>query len=88
MMLVLEACTPCPGCGCQLKYFAFPRVRVNKRSLRQVPGGHLMAGPGSCPECGLDAGISPLGLPFALTPESEAGVEAYRARRWPQVRAS
>jgi hypothetical protein len=93
MMLVLEARTPCPVCGCYLRCFAFPSARVNKRSIRPLPGGYLWTGPGACPECGFDAGMGAPRLsftasPWRLTTESQAEVEAYRARRWPETRAA
>lgn len=96
MMLTLEARTRCPICGCYLRCFAFPMARINKRSIRQTPGGYLRTNPGPCPECGFDActrapALAPgtfVASLWRLTVESQAEVEAYRARRWPETRAA
>lgn len=97
-MVTLEARTPCPICGCFLRCHAFPSVRVNRRSIRQLDGPYLRTNPGPCPECGFDTGMREgyraaavstfLATRYRLTADSAAEVEAYRARRWPERQAS
>lgn len=87
MMLILEARFPCLLCGCQLKQWSFPTARVNKRSIR-VTGPSIIAGPQrECPECGTPTS-EPAAIRYRLTADSQAEVEAYRARRWPETRAA
>lgn len=91
-MITVEARSRCLLCGCFLRSLAFPSVRVNRRSLRQLPGTYLTCHPGPCPECGQGSHGSPR-APYAgesftasrwrLTAESAAEVGAYRAKRWP-----
>jgi hypothetical protein len=92
-MITVEARSRCI-CGYFLASYAFPSVRVNKCSLRQQGGGYLRCEPLPCPECGFgrrrgNGPYSPLpagsyvASPWVLTAESEAEVEAYRAKRWP-----
>jgi len=92
MMITLECRSPCLLCGCFLSSYAFPSVRVNRRSLRQLAGTNLICHPGACPECGTGASGSPpvpyagemfTASPWRLDAQSAAEVEAYRARRWP-----
>lgn len=92
-MITLEARAPCPVDGYLLRWFAFPSVRVNKRSLRQLPGFSLRCQPGPCPECGL--ALWSTSLPsthlvtvWRLTADSQREVDAYRARRWPELVAA
>ena len=91
-MVTLIARSPCLLCGCYLSSYAFPSVRVNRRSLKQLPGVNLIAHPGACPECGEGAHGSPpapyagemfTASPWRLDAKSLAEVEAYRARKWP-----
>lgn len=91
-MLSLACRTPCPMCGCLLSCYAFPEARINKRSIRQLPGPYLRTNPGRCPECRFDAHMQMPAMPstftasrWRLTAQSEAEVEAYRARRWPEL---
>lgn len=94
-MLTLCARTPCPVCGFLLSCYAFPPARINKRSIRQLPGTYLRTNPGPCKECGFYAHMqspSPVPMmftasPWRLTAKSQAEVEAYRARRWPEQAA-
>ena len=80
-MVTLEARTRCPIDGCHVRWLTFPSVRVNKRSMRQLDGGHLSWRP-DCPECGLwPAADTPSG-PWRLTAQSQAEVDAYRARKF------
>ena len=82
MIVTLEARTRCPIDGCFLRWVCFPSVRVNKCSLRQVPGAYMSWRP-DCPECGMwPAADGPPG-PWRLTADSQAQVDAYRAKRWP-----
>ena len=95
MMLSLECRTRCVICGCFLSCYAFPSARINKRSIRQLDGICLRTNPGRCPECGFDAGMRARSLLpgsftaslWRLTADSAAEVEAYRAKRWPEVTA-
>lgn len=92
VMVTAVARSPCLLCGCQLSSYAFLSVRVNRRSLRQLPGGYLRSNPGRCPECGTGSHGSPP-APYAgelftaslwrLDGKSWAEVQAYRARKWP-----
>jgi hypothetical protein len=91
-MITVEARSKCLLCGCYLSSFAFPSVRVNRRSLRQLPGFYITCYPGPCPECGHGAGLVPRPEPgesymasaWRLTAQSAAEVEAYRVKRWPR----
>ena len=93
MMLTLIARSRCALCGYWLSSYAFPSVRVNKRSLRQLPGGYLTCHSGACPECGTGSHGSPpapyaaesfTAAPWRPDAKSLAAVEAYRARKWPE----
>ena len=93
-MVTLIARSPCLLCGCYLSSYAFPSVRVNRRSLKQLPGTNLICHPGACPECQTGAHGSPpapyagemfTASPWRLDAKSLAEVEAYRAKRWPGV---
>jgi hypothetical protein len=56
--------------------------RINKRSIRLVDRAGLFFQEPTCHECGgetVSAGMDR----YALTAESAAFVERYRARRWP-----
>ena len=96
MMLSLECRTRCPMCGYFLSCFAFSTVRVNKRSFRQLPGLYLRTNPGRCPECWFDGCLRAPAAPtgsftatlWTLTASSAAEVDAYRARRWPELAAA
>jgi hypothetical protein len=84
MIITLEARTRCTLCSCWLALIACPSMRVNKRSLRQLPGLYLTARPGSCPECGTrEHGEMYRATVWRLTAESCRDVDDYRARRWP-----
>jgi hypothetical protein len=96
VIVTLEARSRCLLCGYFLRSLAFPSVRVNKCSLKQLPGGYLTCHPGPCPECGTGAHGSPpapfagemfTASPWRLGAKSAAEVEAYRAKRWPEVTA-
>lgn len=87
MMLTLEARTPCILCGYLFSNWAFPSARVNKRSLR-ITGPSISCGPlRECPECGHPP-AQETHVRYRLTAESAAEVEAYRARRWPELKAA
>jgi hypothetical protein len=73
-MLCRDTCTLC-ACRLDGRYFAC--VRVNKRSLRTVSVGIGVVLP--CPECGTDG--PPMASRWALDPDSQARVDAYRARK-------
>lgn len=91
MIITLEARSPCPVCGCQLASYAFPDVRVNKRSIRARRGGYLWVGPDDCPECGFTARRAAQSYPATRwLPDagSLADIAAYRARRWPEMAAA
>lgn len=97
MMVTLIATSRCLLCGCFLHSYAFPSVRVNRRSLKQLPGVNLICHPGACPECQTGAHGSPpapyagemfTASPWRLDAKSVAEVEAYRARKWPGVLGS
>ena len=92
MTVTLIARSRCPLCGCWQSSYAFPSVRVNKKSLKQMPGGYLTCHAGACPECGTGSHGSPpapyatesyIATAWRLSARSAAEVEAYRARRWP-----
>lgn len=82
MTLSLEARSRCHMCGYWLAVHIAGTARISKRSMRlRAP---LFASPRSCPECGEP--VHQLAWDKArLTPESQAEVEAYRARRWPEL---
>jgi hypothetical protein len=83
-MLVLEARTPCILCGYLAASWSFPSARVNKRSIR-ITGPSISCGPlRECPECGTPF-AGGLRTGYRLTAESVTKVEAYRARRWPEL---
>lgn len=98
MMITVEARSPCLLCGCFLSSLAFPSVRVNRRSIRQLPGGFLICWPPACPECGTSTRgahvPAPLpretftASPWRLDARSLRDVREYRAKRWPEVAAS
>ena len=91
MILSLECRTRCPLCACFLSCYAFPSARINKRSVRQLPGPYLRTNPGPCPECRFDGCLrAPSVTPgsftaslWRLTASSAAEVDEYRAKRWP-----
>jgi hypothetical protein len=85
-MITLVARSRCPMCGCWQSSYAYPSVRVNKCSLRQLRGQYLTCAPGRCPECGHGSwpgAESYRATPWRLDAESAAEVESYRARKWP-----
>lgn len=92
-MITVIARSRCLLCGCYLSSYAFPSVRVNKCSLRQLPGFYLKCYPGPCPECGTgraSAYVPPplpcesfTASPWRIDGKSWAEIEAYRAKRWP-----
>jgi hypothetical protein len=79
VMYALRATCPIDGYG--LRGGLHVRVRVNKRSLRQIGPGLTWADY-RCPECGHPT----TGQTFTiagLTPSDRAAVEAYHSTRWP-----
>lgn len=86
-MVTLEARTPCVLCGYLLASWTFPSARVNKRSIR-ITGPSINCGPlRECPECGTPSAYE-VQTRYRLTAESVAEVEAYRAKRWPELAAA
>jgi hypothetical protein len=87
VIVTLEARTPCHLCGYLLASWTFPSARVNKRSVR-ITGPSINCGPlRECPECWTPT-ADELRKRYRLTPESQAEVEAYRARRWPELKSA
>jgi len=91
-MITVIARSRCALCGYLLSSYAFPSVRVNRRSIRQLPGTYLTAYPGPCPECGTGSHGSPpapyvaesfTASPWRIDAKSWAEVLAYRAKKWP-----
>lgn len=80
--VTLEARSPCLLCGYQIRCLSFPSVRVNKRSLRQMPGSYMCWRPGLCEECGTDNHHVVARVRYLMRPESAAEIDEYRARRW------
>jgi len=99
MMITVVAKSRCPVCGYLLSSLAFPSVRVNRRSIRQLPGTYLTCYPPPCPECGEGRRSPRIGDPYlppvpcggesyAATPwrptaQSWREIQEYRAKRWP-----
>lgn len=92
MNIMVEARSRCLLCGCYLATLAFPSVRVNKCSLRQLPGTYLMCYPPPCPECGTGSSRNPpmapapgesyTASPWGICSSSRAEIRAYRLGRW------
>jgi len=92
-MITVVARSRCALCGYLLSSLAFPSVRVNRRSIRQLPGAYLWCAPPGCPECNTStfgSGVyAPLAResytasPWRPDAKSWAEIEAYRAERWP-----
>jgi hypothetical protein len=84
-MITLVARSRCPMCGCWQSSYAYPSVRVNKCSLKQLPGTYLTCAPPRCPECGERSqdGEAYRATLWQLDAKSAAEVAAYRARKWP-----
>ena len=83
MFVALEARTPCPLCGYQIRVSMCGTARVNKRSLRVKPTLGWLAY-NTCPECGTEV-RSASSVPrtaYRLSAESDAEVIAYRERKW------
>ena len=83
MFVALEARTPCPLCGYQIRVSMCGTARVNKRSLRVKPTLGWLAY-SRCPECGTEV-RSASSVPrtaYRLSAESDAEVIAYRERKW------
>ena len=90
-MICVESRSRCLLCGCWLASLAFPSVRVNKNSLRQLDGCYLICGPPRCPECGTSTWGRPVPAPLAREtftascwrPDAKSlrDIAAYRDRR-------
>ena len=83
MFVALEARTPCPLCGYQIRVSMCGTARVNKRSLRVKPTLGWLAY-SRCPECRTEV-RSASSVPrtaYRLSAESDAEVIAYRERKW------
>ena len=83
MFVALEARTPCPLCGYQIRVTMCGTARVNKRSMRVEPTLGWLAY-SRCPECRTEV-RSASSVPrtaYRLSAESDAEVIAYRERKW------
>lgn len=69
----------CPLCGCRVEGFYVATFRINKRSLRTAERGGLMVTNPECRECGFENRAPE--IRWTLDPESQATVDAYRARK-------
>lgn len=85
MTVTLLAHDPCALCGYVRYGFYVSTMRINKRSMRSR-GKSLSVLPGRCLECWW---VSPWPVRLALRPEpaSEAKIQAYRLRKWPELAA-
>lgn len=79
MTVTMRCRDTCALCGCRLQGFYIASVRVNKGSLRTTSVGLGVVLP--CPECGTE-GLGVHGPSrWALDADSQARVDAYRARK-------
>lgn len=83
MFLTLEARVPCVLCGYRLRYLMMRTCRINKRSIRSDHPGIVGTDP-ACPEC-LTPNHSGPPDRWRLIVSSQAEVDAYRARKWPEA---
>jgi hypothetical protein len=84
MMVTLEARVPCELCGYLLSRWSFPSAKVNKRSLRLTGPSIICGSLRECPECGTPTSET-VQVRYRLVAESQAEVETYRLRRWPEL---
>ncbi|MGH3499419.1 MAG: hypothetical protein ACRDQA_00740 [Nocardioidaceae bacterium] len=82
MILTFSLTATCTNCGYITDGYTFRPCRINKRTMHTTGHGLAAMRHFSCPECG---GAMSWPTVLGLHPVSEAEVDAYRAKRWPDT---